>query len=58
MSSPRELPICAGRLHLGGTMALSGAAAQAAAFNRDARSQAQQNARLLSGGQWQWRQRR
>jgi len=43
MSSPRELPICAGRLNLGGTMALSGAAAQAAACNRDARSQAQQN---------------
>jgi hypothetical protein len=43
MSSPCKLPICAGRFHLGGTMALSGAAAQAAAFNRDARSQAQQN---------------
>jgi hypothetical protein len=54
MSSPRELPICAGRLYLGGTMALSGAAAQAAACNRDARSQARQNARLLSGSQWQW----
>jgi hypothetical protein len=54
MSSPRELPIWAGRLHLGSTMALSGAAAQAAVFNRDARSQAQQNARLLSGSQWQW----
>jgi len=49
MSSPRELPICAGRLHLGGTMALSGAAAQAATFHRDARSQAQQNTRWFSG---------